>query len=267
MKTSDTREFVEGLARGLSVIEAFDPDSPELTLSELARRTGNSPAATRRSLFTLVALGYVRKLDRRFALTPKLFHLGAAYLGAWPMEEGLCVELRSFVDRFGDAASVAVLAGRNIYYIAHQSAGHGLRPVAGTGATYPAHATSMGRILLAALTEPALAAYLAVPLKAMTDVTVVDRDRFAAILRAARANGYATAIDQLAYGVTSLAVPVQTRDGAVVAAVNTSGYSGRVTPDELIRDRLDTLRECAIGLGEIFDRCPHLVDRLGVRPA
>lgn len=266
-KTVAEKEFVEGLARGLSVIEAFDPGSPELTLSDLARRTGHSPAATRRSLFTLVALGYVRKVDRRFALTPKMYHLGAANFRTEHIEDGLVAELRGFVDLFGDAASVAVLVDRNVHYIAHRSAGNGLRPVAARGMTYPAHATSMGRVLLAALPGEALAAYLASPLKALTDVTVVDPAAFAAIIGQTRADGFATSVDQLAYGVTSLAVPVRTRAGDVVAAVNTSGYSGRITPRDLVRDRLDPLRQCAGRVGAMFDLYPDLLARLGIADA
>lgn len=254
----EQREFVDGLARGLSVIEAFDADTPELTLSEVARRTGHSAAAARRSLLTLVALGYVRKLGRGFALTPKIFYLSAAYFRIPRMENALLAELRELVDMFGDAASVAVLVGRNILYIAHQSAENGLRPVAATGATYPAHATSMGRVLLAALPEDALDAYLAVPLKPMTDVTVVDRDEFEAIIRNARTDDYATSVDQLAYGVTSLAVPVRTSAGDVVAAINTSGYSGHVTPRDLLRDRIKPLRACAGRIAIILDHHPLL---------
>jgi len=59
-------ELVAGLARGLAVIEAFDEASPEMTLSEVARRTGLAPATARRSLRTLQALGYVRQRDRRY---------------------------------------------------------------------------------------------------------------------------------------------------------------------------------------------------------
>ena len=121
----------------------------------------------------------------------------------------------------------------------------------------------MGRVLLAALAEDALAAYLAVPLKPMTDVTVVDRERFEAIIRTVRAEGYATSVDQLAYGVTSLAVPVRTSAGEVVAAVNTSGYSGRVTPEDLVRDRLGPLRACAGRIAAILDRHPTLLHALG----
>ena len=72
-------EFVEGLAKGLAVLEAFDSAHPEMTLSEVARRIGVSPAATRRSLITLGTLGYIGQRGKRFHLRPKVMALGSAF--------------------------------------------------------------------------------------------------------------------------------------------------------------------------------------------
>lgn len=256
------KEFVEGLARGLAVIEAFDSERPETTLIEIARKTGHSPAAVRRSIFTLEALGYVRRVEKKFVLTPKILLLGSAYFKSAHIEDALIPELRSFVEAHGDAASVGVLVDRDVLYIAHHSAGNGLRPVAGTGVAYAAHATSMGRILLAYADRSELDAYLEAPLKPLTDVTVTDPVEFRAIVVAARQNGYAIAVDQLAYGVTALAVPVVLANGEVVAAVNSSGYTGRLTPEALVAERLDDLRQTAARLAAIFARYPSLIHSL-----
>jgi hypothetical protein len=69
-------EFVEALAKGLAILEAFDASHPEMTLSEVARRVGLSPAAARRSLITLSALGYVGQREKRFHLKPRIMALG-----------------------------------------------------------------------------------------------------------------------------------------------------------------------------------------------
>ncbi|HWI87284.1 MAG TPA: IclR family transcriptional regulator C-terminal domain-containing protein [Sphingomonas sp.] len=262
MKASEDKEFVEGLARGISVIEAFDAERPELTLTEIARKTGHSPAAVRRSIFTLEALGYIRRTEKRFVLTPRILMLGAAYFKSAHVEDVLLPELRSFVERKGDAASVGVLVGRDLLYIAHHSSGNGLRPVAGTGITYPAHATSMGRVLLASADPATLDTFLAEPLKALTDVTVTDPEAFRAIVAAARRDGYATAVDQLAYGVTSIAVPVTLPGGEVIAAVNSSGYTGRVTPETLAAERLEDLRGLATRLASMVAQYPAFVHSL-----
>ncbi|MFI8666395.1 IclR family transcriptional regulator C-terminal domain-containing protein [Qipengyuania sp. NPDC077410] len=253
------KEFVDGLARGLKVIEAFDVDHAEMTLADVARRTALTPATARRSLHTLEQLGYVRCVNKRYLLAPKILSLGSAYMRVAHVEDSLLPELRSIIEKFGDAASVAVLTGPDILYVAHWSEQGGLRPMAGTGVTYPAYATSMGRVLLSGLSSAQLDRYLAdVPLRKLTDVTETDPDRLRAVIQDIRKSGHAIVVDQLAYGVTSLAVPILLNGRRPVAAVNTSGYSGRVTPEQLVEERLPALRACATRLAEALLRYPAL---------
>lgn len=257
------REYVEGLARGLSIIEAFGSGASEMTLSEISRATGHSPAATRRGILTLVELGYMRAIGKRFVLAPKVLTLGSAYFQSTHIEDALLPELRDFVSVFGDAASVSVLSGTSILYIAHVHASAGLRPVANIGVTYPAHATSMGRVLMAALPDSDVERFLEGPLEAITDATVTDPDALREILRQVRRDGFATAVDQLAYGVTSLAAPVRLATGETVAAVNSSGYTGRVTPDLLVTERLAALKSLAQRLATILQHNTALRGSLG----
>ena len=79
--------FVQSLERGLAVIRAFGADDPELTLSDVARRTGLTRAAARRFLLTLTDLGYVRTDGKQFALTPRVLELGYAYLSSLTLPE------------------------------------------------------------------------------------------------------------------------------------------------------------------------------------
>lgn len=259
MSGRDGKEFVEGLARGIAVIQAFDAETPELTLSDVARRTGLSPATARRSLHTLMQLGYVRCVSRRFLLTPKILTIGSAYLRSAHIEDALLPELRRLVKIFGDAASVAVLNGDGILYVAHHSEQGGTRPVAGTGVTYPAFATSLGRVLLSGLPDEAVQRYLrAAPLRRLTDVTETDPDTLLETVRAARGAGYAIVVDQLAYGVSSIAVPIFVGPGRLIAAVNSSGYTGRLSPEILVETRLAELRKTAVQIGEMLLLYPAL---------
>lgn len=253
------KEFVDGLARGLKVIEAFDVDHAEMTLAEVARRTELTPATARRSLHTLKQLGYLRCVNKRYLLAPQILSLGSAYMRVAHVEDSLLPELRRIIQKFGDAASVAVLTGPNILYVAHWSEQGGLRPIAGTGMTYPAYATSMGRVLLSGLSSAQLDRYLAtVPLRKLTDVTETNPDRLRTIIQDVRQSGHAVVVDQLAYGVTSLAVPILLNGRRPVAAINTSGYSGRVTLQELVDERLSELQACAGRLAETLLRYPAL---------
>lgn len=258
-------EFVEALAKGLAVVEAFDEGHAEMTLSEVARRAGVTPAAARRSLHTLTTLGYVRHVNRRFMLGARMLLLGAAYLRAAHVEEILLPELVRLVRQFGDAASVTVLDRHDILYIAHHSEQRARRMTAGVGVTYPAYPTSMGRVLLAGLSPEAFDAYIAtVHLEKLTDATITDRGKLKAIVARARRDGYATAVDELDYGITALAVPIYDAEGRVAAALNSSGYSGRVSIAEMVDERLVDLRESAARISQALARYPTLARTLGV---
>lgn len=252
-------EFVEALAKGLAVLEAFDAAHPDMTLSDVARRTGVTPAAARRSLITLMALGYVGQNGKRFHLRPKVMALGSGFYFAARIDEFMAPELRQIVDTHGDASSVAMLDGADVVYIAHHSTQRARRATAVVGARYPAHATSLGRVLLAGLEDAALEAVLAaMQPKALTARTVTDKAELRRLVLAARADGYAATVDQLDYGITALAVPIRAADGRVVAALNSSGYTGLTTPEEMVATRLADLRAAAGRLSAATARIPAL---------
>ena len=265
---ADDKEFVDALARGLAVIECFDDTHPQLSLSEVARRAKLTPATARRNLHTLVTLGYVRKVGNEFLLSARVLALGSGYLRAAHVDDALMPELRRIVGLFGDAASVAVLAEDEVLYVAHVSEQRGVRPVARIGVTYPAHATSLGRVLLAGLAPDALDRYLArAKLEKLTEATCTDRAALRRLIAAARELGYATAVDQLAYGVTSLAVPIRGARGEVVAALNTSGYTGRLSIENLIDERLEELRIASRRIAQMLERYPALYHSFPAGPA
>jgi IclR family pca regulon transcriptional regulator len=257
-------EFVEALAKGLAILECFDASHPEMTLSEVARRVGLSPAAARRSLITLSALGYVGQREKRFHLKPRIMALGSAFYFATRVDELLQPDLRDLVERFGDASSVAALDGTDVIYVAHVSVQRARRAAAVVGARYPALATSMGRVLMAGLPDEVMSPLLArANVPALTSKTCTDPCILREELARVRADGYATTVDQLDYGITALAVPIRDPQGRTVAALNTSGYTGVVTPESLVADRLPALREAAAHIGHELVRYPVLQSVLG----
>ena len=257
-------EFVEALAKGLGILESFDAGHPEMTLSEVARRVGLSPAAARRSLITLQALGYVGQTGKRFHLCPKIMTLGSSFYFSARLEEVLQPSLRELVEKFGDASSVGTLDGEDVIYIAHVSVQRARRAAAVSGARYPACATSLGRVLLAGLPDEALDRYIATTrLKPLTSKTITDAEQLRREILAVREAGYATTVDQLDYGITALAVPIRNVEGRTVAALNTSGYTGMVTPENLVAERLPELRQAASQIAHAITRYPVLQSILG----
>src|ERR1700678_2008718 len=155
-RLTDTREqghdgdFVQSLERGLAVIRAFDADHPSLTLSEVATSTGLSRAAARRFLRTLVQLGYMRSNGSRFALRPKILELGYAYLSSLTLPEVAMPHLEQLVEQVHESSSVSELDGDDVVYIARVPTKRIMRVTISVGTRFPAYATSMGRVLLAA---------------------------------------------------------------------------------------------------------------------
>jgi IclR family pca regulon transcriptional regulator len=80
--TIDRRDLIEGLGKGLRVIEAFDDDHPRLSASEAAVRAGITRTAARRHLLSLVHFGYAATDGKHFWLAPRVLRLGQSYLGA-----------------------------------------------------------------------------------------------------------------------------------------------------------------------------------------
>lgn len=257
-------DFVEALAKGLAILECFDASHAEMTLSEVARRVRLSPAAARRSLITLQTLGYVGQKNKRFHLRPRVMTLGSAFYFAARIDEVLQPDLRDLVRQFGDASSVGTLEGADVIYIAHNSVQRARRAAAVVGARYPACATSLGRVLLAGLPDAALEKYIdTVQPEPLTSKTITDTAELHRAILDVRATGYATTVDQLDYGITALAVPIRGPDGNTVAALNTSGYTGMVTPELLVAERLPTLRATASRIGHMIQRYPVLQSAMG----
>jgi IclR family pca regulon transcriptional regulator len=236
---------------------------PEMTLTEIARRVNASPAAVRRSLITLTVLGYVGQSAKRFHLRPKVMSLGSAFYFSARIDDLMLPHVRHVVETFGDASSVATLDGHDVIYIAHKSRQRARRASAIAGARYPAHATSMGRVLLAGLPDDVLNAYFdTVKPQALTSMTVISVTELRRIIAVVRRTGYATTVDQLDYGITALAVPIRSPEGATVAALNSSAYTGMVTPEQMIAERLTELRITATRIAEAIIRYPVLASAL-----
>jgi len=234
--------FVQSLERGLAVIRAFGADTPQLTLSDAARATGLTRAATRRFLLTLADLGYVRTDGRLFALTPRVLELGYAFLSSVELPDVAEPHLERLVAEVHESSSVSVLDGDEIVYVARVPTARIMRVSINLGTRFPAYATSMGRVMLAALPEEALDAHLArVELRRLSPRTITAESALRAELARIHAEGWALVDQELEEGLRSIAAPIRDRGGRVVAAVNLSAHASRTTLDAVRRTLLPPL--------------------------
>ncbi|MES2973730.1 MAG: IclR family transcriptional regulator C-terminal domain-containing protein [Pseudomonadota bacterium] len=258
-ESSGRSDFVTALARGLSVIEAFSADAPELTLTEVATRAGMAPATARRALITLQQLGYVGLTGKRFVLRPKVLSLGSAFLSSMNLRELAQPYLQELADQFRDSASLAVLDGDNIMYIAHVPNNRRIRYNGSVGYRSPAFGTSLGLAMWAYLDPQRLEAALAkAPFPAYTSKTINTAEQLRSVIAKVRENGYATAQEQLEYDIVAIAVPVRDMAGNVIGAVNCSSELTRNDQDTLIATRLEPLRETARQIERGLQRFPAL---------
>jgi IclR family transcriptional regulator, pca regulon regulatory protein len=238
------REAMNGLAKGLSVIRAFTRERATLSLSEVANLTSMPPATARRCLMTLEELGYVMRNGRQFLLRPKVLELGAAYIDSMNIDFLTKTHLEQLARNTGDSAALCVLDGTETVYIARASIRTLIRLEAHVGSRFPAHATSTGRALLAGLTAERLQRYFdTATFAALTDRTVIEPARLKQLIEDCRRTGYAAVEDELAYGVVALAVPVFDQYGRVVAALNSSSHSRRISKAKLVRERFGMLQK------------------------
>lgn len=257
--TGGKPDFVTALARGLSVIEAFSADMPELTLSEVAARVGIAPATARRALITLEQLGYVGQTGKRFVLRPKVLSLGSAFLSSMNLRELVQPSLQELADQFKDSASLAVLDGDSVMYIAHVPNSRRIRYNGSVGYRSPAFGTSLGLMMWAHLDDARLEAALArAPFPAYTSKTFTTREQLLQAVADARARGYATAQEQLEYDIVAIAVPVRDLTGNIIAAVNCSSELTRNDVETLVNTRLNALRAAASQIERGLQRFPAL---------
>lgn len=250
---------VQSFERGLAVIRAFDAEHPSLTLSEVARATSLTRAAARRFLLTLVENGYAGTDGRFFWLRPAILELGYAYLSSMSIADVAQPHLAQLSQMLQESSSISVLDGDDVVYVARAAVKQVLTVSIHVGSRFPAYATSMGRVLLAALPPEERYAYLdRVNLVARTPKAVTDQTQLAKLLDNVARRGFALVDEELEVGLRALAVPIQGPDSTVVAAMNVSMPAGR-------RSARETMTEVLPALQFTVERLEHdlRVGRLG----
>ncbi|STT48456.1 Pca regulon regulatory protein PcaR [Klebsiella pneumoniae] len=201
-------------------------------------------------MYTLAALGMVHSPGgRSYELLPRVLAVGHAYLAGTPLAKVAQAALDNLGKALGESCSAATLDGDNVLYIARAAVNNLLSIDLGRGSRLPAWATSMGRVLLSALPEEQLEVTLSrATLIRYTPHTLCDLSGLRAEIARVRMQGYALADRQIEVGLCSLAVPVLSRHGQVVAALNVGVPAATVCAAALKEKALAPLRRAAMDL-------------------
>lgn len=248
-----TTDFVGSLAKGLSVLEVFSSADTRLSVSEVAHAADLDRSAARRCLLTLAELGYAQYDGKYFSLTPRVLRLGMGALAAMPLPQIIQPWLDRLSERIGESVSVAILDETEIVYVAraaqHRVMSIGVMP----GSRLPAHCTSMGRVLLAALTDDEVLAILARSnLAPRTVNSIAHADAILSELRTVREQGYACVDQEVELGLRSIAVPIYSTRGTVEAALNVGVAAAQRSIEELVSDVLPGLRDIQKSVGVLL---------------
>lgn len=249
--SSRPAETMQGLAKGLAIIEGFGADRPAMTVADAARVSGTTRPAARRCLLTLVGLGYLEFDGKFFRPTSRMMRLGGRYLETASLPQVAMPILGALRDELKESTSLAVLESEESLFVARQEVQRLVSIGIRVGRRLPLYVSATGRALLIAWSDSAILDYVdrAEP-KAFTSLTATTPAAILAQVREARRTGIAVSDEEFELGVRSIAAPVYDSRGDLVAAISVSAASARVTMADMIRDNGPPLLRAAKAIGD-----------------
>jgi DNA-binding IclR family transcriptional regulator len=219
---------VASVARAVALLDALGASSGGLGVNELARRIGVNPSTASRLLATLEGSGLVeRRTEGGYRLGLHLVALADGVLARLDVRELARPQLRGLVQDTGETATLSVPAGAEAVTVDFVPAGSSVVSMARLGRPSRAHATAVGKVMLAF--GGSGLALEALDLTAFTERTIVDRDALAAEVAAVRERGWAEAVGEREPDLNGLAAPVRGRAGELAAILGLQGPAARLT--------------------------------------
>jgi DNA-binding IclR family transcriptional regulator len=229
--SSEDKYLVPGLVRGLQVLQAFTPESRRMSLSEIAQRLGMSRSAAFRAVYTLAELGYLLQDpgSKQYELGPSVLRLGYGFFASRELVQIAMPELERLRDATDWSAHLGVRDGRFVLYLLRVPSHMGLASIVHVGTRLPAAGTTMGRVLLADLTEAALLAlYRDENYQHSSGRTPRSTVELVRQWRKDKETGTVTQLGSFESSIASVAAPIRDMSGSVVAAINATQI---ISPD------------------------------------
>ena len=237
---------VPALTRGLDILRLFKRTRPVITAPEMARELGIPRSTVHRLAQVLETMGFLQRTNggRDYTLGPAVLTIGFEYLGSLDvvgLAEPVLMRLR---DDTGYSAHLVTRNGTEIVYLSRYPGRTTISSSISVGATLPAHATVIGRVLLSDVSPDDLRALYPGPaLERHTDQTPATPAKLEAMLAEDRRRGYVAATSFFEPGLTTVAAPVRDRSGKIIAAISITAL-GLTIPPEVIHGALKD-RVCA----------------------
>lgn len=216
------------LERVSAILDCFSEQASELTLSTIARRTGLAKSTTSRLVASMVSLGFLEQHERQISLGLRCFELGEKVIRPRSLRRLTYAHMGELRRSTGQTTHLAVLEGRHVVYIQIMSSRRGPTLPSRVGGRVLAHATGVGKALLAHASVEVVEEYIAGGLPAVGPRTTVDPDHLRAELWRIRAQGYAIEEEESGPGIVCVAAPIRVVDGSPIAAMSISGWTGEL---------------------------------------
>jgi len=241
-----SRDLIEGLGKGLRVIEAFSEEQPRLTPSQAAELTGLTRTAARRYLLSLVHFGYAATDGKQFWLAPRVLRLGQSYLGAARLPRIAQPFIQQVSAQTGETVNVSVLDGHEVVYVARSNAPRWVSVGYQVGVRVPAHVVTPGPVILSTWNDAALAEWVAAhEFATFTARTVTDPASFVEEVQHARRQGYWFTTGQLDAVYQGLSLPLIDRKGRCHGAIGMTVIASQYSEDTMLTRLQPPLREAA----------------------
>ncbi len=242
----ERRDWIAGLEKGLSVIEAFDAEHSRMTASQAAQRCGLTRTAARRHLLTLTHLGYVATDGKLFWLTPRILRLGQAYLESARLPRAVQPYLQRVTAGTGETAYFAVLDHDDVVYIARSGTHRHMNTGYMLGSRVQAHVTAAGIVIRAMQGVAQWNEWLeAQTLRPYTSFTVMDKAQLRACLEQAREQGWFISEQQLEMNFRGIAVPLYNHSDHLIGALSITMPMNNETSEAAVKRVLPVLQETA----------------------
>lgn len=249
----DRKLLIEGLGKGLRVIEAFSDDRPRMTATEAGAHAGLTRTAARRYLLSLVHYGYAATDGKYYWLLPRVLRLGQAFLDGARIPRLVQPFIQRASMQCGETLNVGSLDGHEVVYLARSNAPRMVSIGFHPGARVPAHVVAQGFSILSTYDDAALDAWIAShDFASFTGSTPVDPVEFRDSVVAARTLGYWHADQYLNFGLCGLAVALKDRKGRCQYALSVTAQRQMYPDDQLVTKLLPVLREVAEALRPVL---------------
>ncbi len=244
----DRKLLIEGLGKGLRVIEAFTEQS-RLTATEAGQRAALTRTAARRYLLSLVHYGYAATDGKYYWLLPRVLRLGQAFMESARVPRIAQPLLQRATQQCGETLNIGALDGHEIVYLSRSHSPQTILMGFHPGARVPAHVVAQGFAILSTWDDAALDAWIAEhDFASFTGFTLVEPSAFRDCVQRARHLGYWQIDQYITFGLCGLAVPLRDRKGQCQYALSVTVQRTRYPDEQLSAKLLPVLREVAEAL-------------------